>query len=137
VGENTEDVEPFDLPSWIAGGRWPWRRESDSTVGSGYVEMRDVRTKGAFQLVMRKDQQVVETFIPHGLHPALREGVRRRCTHRRTNGLDAFGPEDLVEGGDELVRALPASGALFRFRSAPAEGLDQHEGQRQAHPAGW
>jgi len=55
---------------------------------------------------MGEDQHVVEALASHRLHPALGVGVRTRRPHWRAEGLDPFGPEDLVEGSGEFGVAI-------------------------------
>ena len=48
------------------------------------------------------DEDPVEAVGANRAHPALGEGVRVRGLDRCADHLDAFGPEDLVEGAAEL-----------------------------------
>jgi len=76
MDEPAEQVTTFDVASWIAVDRWPWRLETETTVRPGRVVMLDIGAKCLFQLTMREDEQVVEAFGSYRLDSAL--GVRVR-----------------------------------------------------------
>jgi hypothetical protein len=64
---------------------------------------------------------VIEALGSDYLHPALGKRIRTRCPHRRANGLDMCGPENLVECSGDLgitVPDLEADGSLRLFRVA-------------------
>jgi predicted signal transduction protein with EAL and GGDEF domain len=48
------------------------------------------------------DQDVVEALAAHGPHEPLREGIRPRCTDRRSDDPDALGSKHRIEGSRVL-----------------------------------
>ncbi len=115
MDETAEDVTTFDVAEWVPGDGRSWRLEPDAAVGPSRVVVLDVDVRHVVELVMGEDQQVIETLGSHGLHPAFGKCIRPRCPHWRANGLDPFGPENLVKGSGELgvtVSDQESDGAL-------------------------
>jgi hypothetical protein len=81
--------------SLVKGAMWP--------VG---VVVVDVVDDEAFELMLVPDNGAVEKLAAQGSDPAFRERVRHRGPNRCLEDLEAFGPEDLVEGLDELAAAV-------------------------------
>src|SRR5881396_3258435 len=69
------------------------------------VVVVDVDAQDALELSAAADQEPVEALASDGADPSFGERVRRRCTKRGANDLDAFA-EDLVEGATELAVAV-------------------------------
>ena len=76
--------------------------QTDSSMRSRAVVVLGVRIEDALQVTPAKDEDVVETLSSSASDPALRERVRFRRTDRCPHNLEAFGPEDLIEGSTEL-----------------------------------
>ena len=65
--------------------------------------MVDVDAQDALELRAADDQEPVEAVPANGADPALGKGVRLRRPERSADDLDAFAPEDGVEGAAELA----------------------------------
>jgi hypothetical protein len=63
------------------------------------VVVSDVLVQHPLEMPARDDQEPVETFTPDAASPTLRVRLRPRRRDRRTDHLDPFRAEHLVEGG--------------------------------------
>src|SRR3954468_1006398 len=82
------------------------RLELEGAMWSVGVVVVDVDTEDVRELSAADDQEQVETFAADRSDPALREGVRVRRPERCADDLDAFAPEDVIEGTRELAIAV-------------------------------
>ena len=67
------------------------------------VEVRYIRIEDALELLLMKDQQVVEAFLPHTLQEALTDRIGSGSVIRRLENLDATGRRHPDETGSKLA----------------------------------
>ena len=99
----TQDVSPLDR----SGPRRAWHERHrtaliDALMGPGSVVVGDIRRQYTAEMVLSKDQDLVQTLLSNGANPAFREGIRIWCPHRSPDHGDFLGPEDGVKGPREL-----------------------------------
>lgn len=70
------------------------------------VVMFDELSEHTFQMPRVEDQQPVQTFRPGRTNEALREGVRLRCSDRRSNDAEALALKHGIEAPRELLVAI-------------------------------
>jgi hypothetical protein len=70
------------------------------------VVVVDVRMDDGFEMSTTGDEHPVQTFTPDCPDEALSQGVGTRSFDWRSNDVDTFCPEDLVEAGGELGVAI-------------------------------
>jgi hypothetical protein len=63
--------------------------------------MVDVIVQNGSEMALAGDQHPVEAFAAEGANPALRDGVRPRCSNRGADDANVSGGEDRVERGGE------------------------------------
>jgi diguanylate cyclase (GGDEF)-like protein len=79
----------------------------------------DEDPEDALEVAAVEDQQPVQPLGARGASEALRDRVRRWCSHRRPDDADAFAAEDLVEGA--AVPAIAVANEEAKAALAEAE----------------
>ena len=64
--------------------------------------VRDVSLEHSFEVPTTVDQDVVKALLAHSPNEPLREGIRPRCSDRRSDHADALGAEHRIEWSCEL-----------------------------------
>jgi len=84
------------------------------------------------------DQHPVEALPSHGADEALGDRVGLRCSDGGPDDLDAFGPEDVVEGTAELgvVVAEQEADLTLSFLQIPGQIPSLSRSSRRGAPAG-
>ena len=72
-------------------------------MGAVSVEVVEVVDNESVELSSVPDEGAIEPLSSRGPDPALREAVGHRGPYGAREDLEAFGGEDLVEGGDEWL----------------------------------
>src|SRR5215467_7073160 len=74
---------------------------------SGLVEVDHIGIEHALELLLLKDQQVIEAFLPHASQKSLADGICSGCVVRGLEKLDANGPRHSSEAGPEFGIVIP------------------------------
>jgi hypothetical protein len=75
-------------------------------VGPVLVVVVDVVDDESLELRLVPDEGAVEELAAKGADPSFGECVRHGSPHGGLEDLDAFGPEDLIEGSGELAASV-------------------------------
>ena len=99
-------------------------------LGSCLVEVGNIHIEHALEMLLLKDQQVVQAFLPHTSQEALADGIGSRSVIRGLEQLDATGRRHPVETGSKLavvitnqiLGCLPIRGGLAQLLCHPGIG---------------
>ena len=84
----------------------------------------------AVELLLLKDQQVIEAFLPHAPHEALADRIGSGCMIRRLQYLDAAGcgharetgPQCVVVLANQVLGCVPIRGGFSQLLPDPRIG---------------
>src|SRR6266571_3445519 len=113
VEQSAEEVAPPDLQRMnyrcrrrIGSAAAIRRSQVERSVWTLLIEVADVDAEDVLELAATEDQEPVEALPAHAADPAFGVGVRVRRLDRRSDDLDAFAAEDVVEGAAVLRVAV-------------------------------
>jgi len=94
------------------------------------VEVHDILIQNALELLLLKDQQMVEAFLPHTPQKAFADGVGSWCMNRRFEDLDSARfrysskarPELAIVITDQALWCLPIRGRFSQLLGNPGIG---------------
>jgi hypothetical protein len=75
----------------------------NALMGSCLVEIRDVGSEDALELLLLQDEQVVQAFLPYTPHEPLTDGIRSWGMNRRFEKLDATCDRHASKTGSKLA----------------------------------
>ncbi len=75
-----------------------WNLLLDALMWPRMIDVRGVLLQHPLQMPLMHAQHVVETFLTHGSHPALRNGMCRWCPDGRADDRHVVSREHLVKG---------------------------------------
>ena len=100
-----------DATKHIPSIHWSLRRTSqqrpvalllEAVMWSRVIVIRHVRGDDPVEMPLIHNQQVVETFLPHGPDPALSERIGFRCLERCADNRNTIRGENRIKGRREL-----------------------------------
>jgi len=97
---------------------------------SGLIEVLGIGTQDTMQLLLVKDEQVIEALTPHTAQKPLTDGIGSRGVIRRLEHLDATGLGNSIEGRpklaimitDEVLRPHTKGGGFSQLLRRPSIG---------------
>ena len=131
VMQSTQDWQGEDLAIisiWKDRSTIPfWNLLVDALMWPGSIEVLNIGMKDAVQLLLVKDEQVIETLSSYTSQKAFTDRIGAWCVIRRDEHLDAARVCDSSETGsklavmitDEILRRLPIGSCLPQLLSGP------------------
>ena len=94
------------------------------------VEVGDIGLEHALELLLLKDQQVVQAFLPHAPQKAFADGIGSWRVNRRLEKFDATGHRHARKAGpklaivitDQILGCLPIGGGFTQLLGHPGIG---------------
>jgi hypothetical protein len=90
--ESTQDREGENLASFVIWWHWPsvrlWNLLPDTSMWSGPIEVLDIGIEHPLELLLMKDEQVIETLTSYTPQKALTDGIRSWGLIRCFENLD-------------------------------------------------
>src|SRR5215467_12182627 len=107
----TQDRTSYHLVPCILSGRTQAALFRDllpnALMGSCLVEVGHIRIEHALELLLLKDQQVVQTFLPHTPQEALADGIGSGSVIRSFENLDATRRRHTSKARSEFAIVIP------------------------------
>ena len=99
-------------------------------MGPSLIEVGHIGLEHALELLLLKDQKVIEAFLPHAPQKAFADGIGSWGMNRRCEQLDATGRRHSVETGsklvimitDQILGCLPIGSCLPQLLCSPSVG---------------
>ncbi len=114
-------------------------------MGTFRVVVRDELSEDQPEVLLVKDDQVVEALVPEGPDDSLRNRIGSRCLHRVEQDLDALAPGTQLVAwlptprrGFEELPPSPGGGRVRRevnMDHLPAHVRDEHDELQDVHCA--